>query len=54
MHLEGVTDEWIKKTKVQKVAGGDSLPSIAAAKLAGRSGSAIAKMAACCAMPLNN
>jgi NitT/TauT family transport system substrate-binding protein len=54
MHLEGVTDEWIEKTEVQKVAGGDSLPSITAAKLAARSGGAIAKMSACCAMPLDN
>jgi hypothetical protein len=54
MHLEGVTDEWIEKTEVQKVAGGDSVPSITAARLAARSGSAIAKLAACCASPLNN
>ena len=33
IHLEGVTDEWIEKTEVQKVAGGDVLPSYAAMKL---------------------
>ena len=31
MHLDGVTDEWIEKTEVKKVAGGQVLPPLDAA-----------------------
>jgi hypothetical protein len=26
VHLEGVTDEWIEKTEVEKLTGGQALP----------------------------
>jgi len=51
MHLEGVTDEWIEKTEVQKVAGGDVNSSYAAVKTSlPESGSG----PVCCAMPISN
>ena len=34
MHLDGVTDEWIEKTEVKKVAGGQVLPPRDAATVA--------------------
>ena len=51
MHLEGVTDEWIEKTKVKKVVGGQTLPKV---------GRALATVAAqngadsCCRKQLTN
>jgi NitT/TauT family transport system substrate-binding protein len=50
-HLDGVTDEWIEKTEVQKVAGGQTLP---------KDGSLVAKVdpkagtKLCCVMPVTN
>ncbi len=48
LHQEGVTDEWIEKTEVQKVAGGDVLPSYTAVKGTPKT------TAVCCAMPISN
>jgi hypothetical protein len=48
MHLDGVTDEWIEKTEVKKVAGGQILPPLDAATV-----SIISKVDdACCARKL--
>ena len=48
MHLDGVTDEWIEKTEVKKVAGGRILPPLDAATV-----SSISKVDdACCARKL--
>jgi len=48
MHLDGVTDEWIEKTEVKKVAGGQILPPLDAATV-----SSISKVDdACCARKL--
>lgn len=51
MHLDGVTDEWIKKTEVQKVAGGQTLPQDGSvmAKVEKPSGNAL-----CCTWPVTN
>ncbi len=51
MHLDGVTDEWIEKTQVEKVAGGDRLPGVGAkiANLKPRD-----SKTACCLMPMPN
>jgi NitT/TauT family transport system substrate-binding protein len=52
LHLDGVTDEWIEKTQVEKVAGGDAMPAYAAvqdsARTVGTDGPS------CCAMPISN
>ena len=52
-HLDGVTDEWIEKTEVKKVAGGQVLPSLSDVKLAATD-FANAGNASCCAMPVTN
>ena len=51
-HLDGVTDEWIEKTEVQKVAGGQTLPKEVGpvvAKADPKTGSK-----SCCTMPVIN
>ena len=50
MHLEGVTDEWIEKVEVQKVAGGDVINSVAGRKKAGSGTGG----ASCCTRPISN
>jgi len=52
MHLEGVTDEWIEKLEVQKVAGGDVIPSYAATNVSGSAPGS--DRGDCCAMPVSN
>jgi len=51
LRQEGVTDEWIEKTQVQKVAGGDVPSSYAVVEL---NSHAANETAACCAMPISN
>ncbi|MEO5753922.1 MAG: ABC transporter substrate-binding protein [Chthoniobacterales bacterium] len=51
VHLDGVTDEWIEKTEVKKVAGGSSMPTIADARQAS-SDPSTAKADSCCTMPV--
>lgn len=51
-HLDGVTDEWIEKTEVKKVAGGHTLPTGDAATVASIAASKLD--ASCCAMPVTN
>ena len=50
MRLEGVSDEWIEKTEVKKVAGGDELPLFAAAT--GSNTGLADTVAQCCAKRL--
>ena len=52
-HLDGVTDEWIEKTEVKKVAGGQVLPSPSDVKLVATD-FANAGNASCCVMPVTN
>lgn len=49
-HLEGVTDEWIEKTEVQKVAGGQDVPG----QVAVASGDASQVHSLCCAKMVSN
>jgi NitT/TauT family transport system substrate-binding protein len=52
VHQDGVTDEWIKKTEVQKVAGGQTLPS-----QGGTSVAVVSSLKAdtdCCRRPVTN
>ena len=51
-HLDGVTDEWIEKTEVPKVAGGQTLSAKDGASVASASSSKVAT--SCCAMPVTN
>ncbi|MGI8890005.1 MAG: ABC transporter substrate-binding protein [Chthoniobacterales bacterium] len=51
-HLDGVSDEWIDKTEVKKVAGGQVVPGKDDAKIAQASLDAGPK--SCCAMPISN
>jgi NitT/TauT family transport system substrate-binding protein len=51
-HLEGVTDEWIEKTEVKKVAGGQTLPAKDGATVASADLSKVDR--SCCAIPINN
>ena len=49
VHLDGLTDEWIEKTEVQKVAGGQTLPKEDALVVA-----KVDPKSACCAKPVTN
>jgi sulfonate transport system substrate-binding protein len=51
-HLDGVTDEWIEKTEVEKVAGGQTPPATDGVAVASASSSKAD--ASCCAMPISN
>jgi NitT/TauT family transport system substrate-binding protein len=51
-HLDGVTDEWIEKTEVQKVAGGQTLPPQDGASIA--SVSFLKAGTDCCLRPVTN
>jgi sulfonate transport system substrate-binding protein len=51
-HLDGVTDEWIEKTEVKKVAGGQTLPAKDGTAVASASSSKVDT--SCCAMPISN
>ncbi|MEO7166119.1 MAG: ABC transporter substrate-binding protein [Spartobacteria bacterium] len=50
-HLDGVSDEWIEKTEVQKVAGGQTFAAPEGAKVANLD---TTKVDSCCAMPVTN
>ncbi|MEO6971152.1 MAG: ABC transporter substrate-binding protein [Chthoniobacterales bacterium] len=51
-HLDGVTDEWIEKTEVKKVDGGQTMKGDDAATVA--SASSVKVDTSCCAMPVTN
>jgi NitT/TauT family transport system substrate-binding protein len=51
-HLDGVSDEWIEKTEVKKVAGGQTLPATDGTAVA--SASSLKVDASCCTMPIGN